>query len=108
MNDKQPKTIKGNGAALRFSIYYIDPQSRVKLNVTPSPVGIIRTWNNHCGDRHAGTWTTGQKSPSFPQGASIWYVRAERGGGGLKKLMISAYNSTDRLREMRTMIIFDD
>ena len=30
-------------------------------------------------------------------------VRAEGGGGGLKKLLISAYDSTDRLREMRTM-----
>ena len=27
---------------------------------------------------------------------------ALRGEGGLKKLMISAYNSTDRLRELRT------
>ena len=25
-----------------------------------------------------------------------------RGGGGLKKLLISAYDKTDRLREMRT------
>ena len=27
---------------------------------------------------------------------------ALRGGGGLKKLLISAYDKTDRLREMRT------
>ena len=41
------------------------------------------------------------KDAVYSSGASIKYVRAE-GGGGLKILLISAYNSTDRLREMHT------
>ena len=58
---------------------------------------------SYCGGPGGVTQPTAIVLMGMRKGASIKYVRSEGGRGGLKKLLISAYDSTDRLREMRTM-----